>query len=247
MRRVLVRSVLVGFALVASSSAPQGTAVLEGRVFERDADGRPHPVGFANVVLIGPRRGMVCDEDGRFRVVAVPAGEHRVRVMQAGFRPLDTLLTFGAHATTRLDAELLPAPPRDERTMTPADLPSKALRRRLAAAPVVRAFRLEHIADGPRDTLYALGGERMGAPLVRDGAWAKRLRAALGRRESWSSVGPAAVNMSVLYGLRLHDARGWLDVVVVPRSGWLSVSENGGPARGYAWNVNRGSLGSLFE
>ena len=238
-----------GAASARAADAPaRGTAALEGRTAERTRDGSVRPVAFVNVIVMGAKLGTLSDESGRFRLVAIPAGTWRVKVMQAGLHPLDTLLTFGEHATTRLDAVLEPEPQVEPgAAFRGAERPSAELRRRLARADVVRAFRLAHMPDAATDTSSAIGGVRIVSALTRDAAWARRLRRAFGDEKSWSRVGSAAVNLSELYGLRFHDARGWVDVVVMARSEWVSVSESGGRSSAYVWNVNRGPVGRWFE
>ncbi|MBK7366780.1 MAG: hypothetical protein IPJ04_02445 [Candidatus Eisenbacteria bacterium] len=232
----------------ASDRPVPGTAALEGMLAWRSVRGEVQPLGFANVLVLGPKLGTMSDDTGRFRVIGIPAGTWRVKVMQATFRPLDTLLTFSEHGTTRLDAVLVPEPlgnPGD--AFRGAERPSAELRRRLARADVVRAFRLTRMPDAPTDTSNAIGGARIVAELTRDAAWQRRLRSAFGHEKSWSHVGTAGVDMSELYGLRFHDANGWVDVVVSARSSWVSVSESGERSTAYAWNVNRGPVGRWFE
>lgn len=232
---------------VGVAAPPPPTATLEGRAFERAADGSRHPVAFVNVVVVGTRRGTLSDEAGRFRLVGVPVGALRVKVMQAGLAPLDTLLTFVAGSVTPLEAELRVAfePPDAMRPEAPT--PSRALRARWRDARVVRAYRLDRVLDASVDSSNAIGGARITAALARDAVWSSRLRAAFADSRSWSRMGPAAVNMGELYGLRFHDGHGWIDVVVATRSDWVSVHENGGPGRAFSWNTGRGPLRRLFE
>ncbi|MBI5168188.1 MAG: hypothetical protein HZA61_01745 [Candidatus Eisenbacteria bacterium] len=251
--RTLPRLVLAAcacvFATASAADAPaRGTAALEGFVAERTRDGRVQSVAFANVIVVGAKLGTLSDESGRFRLVAIPAGTWRVKVMQAGLHPLDTLLTFGEHATTRLDAVLESEPAGEPgATLRGAERPSAELRRRLARADVVRALRLARMPDASTDTSNAIAGTRIVAALTRDAAWPRRLRRAFGDEKSWSRVGSASADLSELYGLRFHDAKGWVDVVVMPRSSWVSVSEDGARSSAYSWNVNRGPLRRWFE
>lgn len=232
----------------ASDQPAAGTAALEGVVAERTPDGALRPLAYANVVVVGTKRGTMSDDGGRFRAIGIPAGTWRVKVLALGYRPLDTLLTFSEHATVTLDGvlEILPLQSRGD-AFRAAERPSVELRRRLARADVVRAFRLTLMPDAPADTSNAIGGARIAAALPRDAAWQRRMQKALGAEKSWSRIGPAAADMSELYGLRFHDANGWVDVVIMARSEWVSVSENGARASAYAWNVNRGAVRRWFE
>ncbi len=243
-------AVAMTLAATAHASDPPaaGTAALEGMVAGRLPSGALRPLAFANVVVVGTKRGTMSDETGRFRAIGIPAGTWRVKVLALGYRPLDTLLTFSEHATATLDGvlEILPLESRGD-AFRSAERPSAELRRRLARADVVRAFRLTRMPDAPTDTSNAIGGARIVNALPRDGAWQRRLQRAFGAEKSWSRVGAAAADMSELHGLRFHDANGWVDVVVSARSSWVSVSENGARASAYAWNVNRGPVGRWFE
>lgn len=232
----------------ASDQPAAGTAALEGMVAGRLPGGELRPLAFANVVVVGTKRGTMSDDGGRFRAIGIPAGTWRVKVLALGYRPIDTLLTFSEHATATLDGvlEILPLQSNGDAFRT-AERPSAELRRRLARADVVRAFRLTHMPDAPTDTSNAIGGARIAAALPRDGAWQRRLQRAFGAEKSWSRIGTAAADMSELHGLRFHDANGWVDVVVMSRSAWVSVSENGGRASAYSWNVNRGPIRRWFE
>ena len=79
-----------GAASARAADAPaRGTAALEGRTAERTRDGSVRPVAFVNVIVMGAKLGTLSDESGRFRLVAIPAGTWRVKVMQAGLHPLD--------------------------------------------------------------------------------------------------------------------------------------------------------------
>jgi len=82
----------VAFLLIAqiltSSELPETLGTLEGRVL----DARDRPVGFANVMVFGTRRGAQTDEKGRFILTLVPPGRHVVRILYTGIAPLtDTL------------------------------------------------------------------------------------------------------------------------------------------------------------
>lgn len=242
-------SLFLSVASAATEAPPRepaapGTAALEGRCLERIRDGRVEPLRSANVFVAGAKRGSMSDERGCFHIPGLPAGQWRVKVMRAGLRPLDTLLTFTDHQVTRLDAELVSQP---LGAFGRADLPGRALRGRWRRAPVIRAYRLEHVLDARVDSSNAIGGARIAAALERDAAWSSRLRAAFADSRSWSRVGPAEVNMGELYGLRFHDAKGWIDVVVATRSAVVSVSENGGRTRSYSWNAHPAALRRLFD
>lgn len=84
-------SPLLGLLLVAAPSpAPGDTANGELRGFLRLASGRP--AAYANVVVVGTRRGAQVDEKGSFRITEVPPGTQTLRVLLVGyFSVMDTV------------------------------------------------------------------------------------------------------------------------------------------------------------
>ena len=71
---------LLALALVGADS----TATVRGIVVQ--ADGKP--VGYANVIVVGTRRGVQCGDDGRFEIRSVPLGPQTLRVLPTGFMAL---------------------------------------------------------------------------------------------------------------------------------------------------------------
>lgn len=72
-------------ALLPPTEAPPpraGSETVVGRVVESR---KGKPVGYANVIAIGTRRGAMTDEKGRFRIERAPLGECLLRVQASGY------------------------------------------------------------------------------------------------------------------------------------------------------------------
>jgi hypothetical protein len=75
----------------AASSEAAGPAVVEslgvltGTVVDA---GTGKPVPFANVVVLGARRGALSDEAGAFVITAIPPGSHTIRIQVIGCEPV---------------------------------------------------------------------------------------------------------------------------------------------------------------
>src|SRR5688500_8407358 len=69
----------------ATQSQPAATGRITGTVTD-SATGRP--LSAAQVSVAGTRLGAATGEDGRFTLLAVPAGTHTVEVRRLGYRPL---------------------------------------------------------------------------------------------------------------------------------------------------------------
>ena len=78
-----------------------GTGALHGRVTQGGA-----PVAYANVVVVGARRGTVTDEDGRWVLSGIPVGTPSVKVMAIGFDPVTTAVTVRDGMDVTLDFAL---------------------------------------------------------------------------------------------------------------------------------------------
>ena len=208
--------------------------MIEGRVSERNPRGGMWPAPHATVQVLGTRFATVTDETGRFRFLPLPAGRHHLRVPFSGTRTLDTLIARAEGDTLRLDLVLEELPPGSR--VYP--LPGKPLLERLGRASVVRVFRCEARrsgTDAAADTSLELGGYHMAAALPRPAEWLREMRRALSRRGSWDTKGPGEVRTDRMVGMRFHDARGYVDVVVFPRERVVSVREDGARPREHHW------------
>ncbi|MGH7725556.1 MAG: TonB-dependent receptor [Candidatus Eiseniibacteriota bacterium] len=80
----------VGFA---GDAAAQATGVVKGRVMVGK-----EPGGFANVIVLGTRRGAQTDDQGNFTITAVPVGTHQLRVQLPGYEARQQSITVNAGA-----------------------------------------------------------------------------------------------------------------------------------------------------
>ena len=99
---------LIAALLLEASAAGAGTSGrLTGRVF----DAHQQPLPGANVSFVGIPLGAVCDADGRFNVLNIPAGEYDVRFSMLGYRPLlMQKVAISADQTMALDVKLEESP-----------------------------------------------------------------------------------------------------------------------------------------
>jgi hypothetical protein len=61
------------------------------------------PVPFANVIVIGTRRGAQADEHGRYHIVGVPAGQQTLRALAGNFRAMTGTVTIFPGQTVHFD------------------------------------------------------------------------------------------------------------------------------------------------
>jgi outer membrane receptor protein involved in Fe transport len=98
----VVTCVLAAFA-AAHPLAAQGTGVIEGRVV---AIGTSRPLAEVQVSVTGSTLGARTDEAGRFRILGVPPGTHRVRAQRIGFSSVTSNVTVASGATAMADFTL---------------------------------------------------------------------------------------------------------------------------------------------
>ena len=96
-----IRTFLLSFLLATTASAQ--TATLVGRVIDPTVDG---PLSGATVTVVGLSLGAATEDDGTYRIEAIPAGQHTVRFSFVGYVPLDTTIVLANNAVFRLDVAL---------------------------------------------------------------------------------------------------------------------------------------------
>lgn len=96
-----IRTFLLSFLLASTASAQ--TATLVGRVIDSTAEA---PLSGATVTVAGLSLGTATENDGTYRIEAIPAGQHTVRFSFVGYVPLDTTIVFAINAIFRLDVAL---------------------------------------------------------------------------------------------------------------------------------------------
>jgi hypothetical protein len=121
-RTAIVRSLAVlPFLLLSVVLAPKSpagapletvsilTGVVTGRLVS-SVDGSPF--AHANLIVLGTRRGAVAAGDGIFRITEVPTGDHDLRIMRPGFRPLTIPIRVRLGENRLGDVSIeLPTPP----------------------------------------------------------------------------------------------------------------------------------------
>jgi hypothetical protein len=89
----------------AVEQAPGGT--IAGVVV--DSAGTPQP--FANVIVLGTRRGAQADDHGRFSIPHIPVGDQQVKVFASGHAPAVVPLHVSADSTSTVRIDIGPALP----------------------------------------------------------------------------------------------------------------------------------------
>ena len=101
--RVLAVAVVVASLVTSRAAGAQTPGTVEGTVVEAQTGA---PVAEANVIIEGSGRGATTDESGRYRIVGVPAGEHRVSAQRIGHKKQTKSVTVGAGIENRIDFKL---------------------------------------------------------------------------------------------------------------------------------------------
>ena len=68
-------------------AAPPAALPTAGTVTGRVINTRGEPLAYANVVVLGTRRGTATDENGDFKIEDVPPGVHQIKVQAIGYEP----------------------------------------------------------------------------------------------------------------------------------------------------------------
>jgi TonB-dependent starch-binding outer membrane protein SusC len=91
---------LIGIASIAHA---QGVGTITGRVSTEET---LRPISAAQVFLVGSQIGSLTNNDGRFQLLNVPAGEYQLRVERIGMRPAVQPVTVQAGATVTVDVSM---------------------------------------------------------------------------------------------------------------------------------------------
>jgi hypothetical protein len=89
---------LGGLAIVSSAQASRSRSVIDGMV----SDTNLVALGEATVTVLGSSLHVTTGSNGRFRVLAVPAGRYLVTVHRVGYVPVAAAIQVGAADTLRL-------------------------------------------------------------------------------------------------------------------------------------------------
>jgi len=100
-------AVMAVLALAGTPCPVAAQAVLRGIVLDEDGS---RPVPSADVELVGERRRTQTAGDGRFELVGLAPGPHRLRVVALGYRDADTTVVASAAQTPPHRIVLVRAP-----------------------------------------------------------------------------------------------------------------------------------------
>ena len=139
LRRLSLAALFVSAALAAPLSAQTGSGSIAGVV----TDAAHLAVAGAQVTVAGTRLGGVSDLEGRYRISAVPAGAHELRVQRIGQKPQSVPnVSVQAGAETKVDISVIAAPTS------------------LSAVVVSASRRVEKVTDAPA-TITSIGTEQL--------------------------------------------------------------------------------------
>ena len=99
-RRWLTAAAVAGSASLAATPLAAQTGIVSGRVTDA-ASGAP--VTNAQVMVVGTTIGSAVDNDGRFRITGVPAGNRQLRARSIGYQPATASFTVGSGATATVN------------------------------------------------------------------------------------------------------------------------------------------------
>jgi len=105
-RRLATKSLLcssIAFIFSTTSAFAQSTGAVRGTV--TDAGGSA-PVGQVQVYVVGTRRGTVTQENGRFLITGIPAGQVTLRAQKLGYAPTQSSVTLAGNDTVNVDFRL---------------------------------------------------------------------------------------------------------------------------------------------
>ena len=97
----LVASLAAAGPLAAQQQANTGT--ITGRVIDRSTQ---QPLPGVNVLVVGTQRGTQTQDDGTFRLAAVPAGTYQVRAQRIGYQAQTVPVTVQANGTATAEFAL---------------------------------------------------------------------------------------------------------------------------------------------
>ena len=99
----ILRGVLLLAALPAAGMA-QGTGTITGKVTDRATR---QPIGDAQLLVVGTSRGVRTNDQGEYRMIGVPAGTVRLRVLRLGLRGTARHVTLTSGQTVTADFALV--------------------------------------------------------------------------------------------------------------------------------------------
>ncbi|HET7321144.1 MAG TPA: SusC/RagA family TonB-linked outer membrane protein, partial [Longimicrobiaceae bacterium] len=99
-------ALLLAVAILPSRGVAQATGTVSGQVVDQRTG---QPIAGAQVSIYGTTRGEVADQDGRFRIANVPAGQQEIRASHLGYSEARQTVTVGAGETQSVTLTLSPS------------------------------------------------------------------------------------------------------------------------------------------
>ncbi len=142
------------------------TATFMGSV--RDA-GTQEPLAYASVILVGKALGANVDNDGNFRVLNIPPGQHVVRVSYTGYQSVDRTIEFGAGQTVVETFELGESNTLSTVTVTAQAIGQQAaINQQIASNTIVNVISKEKLRELPDQNAAESLGRLSGVAVQRD-------------------------------------------------------------------------------
>jgi hypothetical protein len=105
MKRILRQTIGAGAALIIPllAAGAQASGTITGRITDKATQ---QPIGDAQVLIVGTTRGARSTDNGQYRLVGVPTGSVRIRVIRLGYEAETRSLTISANETVTADFAL---------------------------------------------------------------------------------------------------------------------------------------------
>jgi len=114
-----------------------------GRILGQVQGGTGEPLPGASVMVVGTELGTVTDQEGRFLLMNVPAGEHQIRVERLGFRSYTETVNISAGQTATLSVQLREAPLQLDEVVVTGQVATSARREIGSSIATVSSTQLE--------------------------------------------------------------------------------------------------------
>ena len=151
-------TLLLAASVVPGLSAQAGTVM--GSV--SDVQSRAALPGAA-LILEGTAETGLSGDDGRFMLIAVPAGDHVLRVELLGYRPLRRLVSVPADGAAVVDIALTPEPPAMDEIVVTSEA---GIRRGREVGNTVARLEIDEVLDRPPTLSDFLQGAAVGVEVT---------------------------------------------------------------------------------
>ena len=105
----LLAGAFLAFVLICASGSTllaQGTGQITGKIIDKKTG---TALGFANIVIVGSRKGAMSLDDGKFTVPGIPVGTYTVKAMMMGYKTIELPgIVVNSNQTTEISFSLGP-------------------------------------------------------------------------------------------------------------------------------------------